>query len=193
MTIRVDTMRRIDHLAGVPLCALLSPFVLLFDWLRNLVGQPSASPKKVLFIELSEMGSAILVDPAMRETIKRGAQIYFLIFKSNQVSLELLKTVPNHQVLTIDASGIVPLILSTMKVLWQIHQLKIDPPISLLEEKKKLIDLDLLKTKLKDTNINVDNLTEKEIIRLSYWCNFSKDKLCKKIEDFFKEKDIIRK
>ena len=106
MTIRVDTMRRIDHLAGVPLCALLSPFVLLFDWLRNLVGQPSASPKKVLFIELSEMGSAILVDPAMRETIKRGAQIYFLIFKSNQVSLELLKTVPNHQVLTIDATGI---------------------------------------------------------------------------------------
>ena len=131
MTIRVDTMRRIDHLAGVPLCALLSPLVLLFDWLRSLVGQPSASPKKVLFIELSEMGSAILVDPAMRETIKRGAQIYFLIFKSNQVSLELLKTVPNHQVLTIDASGLAPLILSTLKVLWQIHQLKIDTVIDL--------------------------------------------------------------
>ncbi len=131
MTIRVDTMRRIDHLAGVPLCALLSPFVLLFDWLRKLVGKPSASPKKVLFIELSEMGSAILVDPAMRETIKRGAQIYFLIFKSNQVSLELLKTVPNHQVITIDASGLVPLILSTLKVLWQIHQLKIDTVIDL--------------------------------------------------------------
>jgi hypothetical protein len=35
MTIRVDTMRRIDHLVGVPLCAILTPFVILFDWLRN--------------------------------------------------------------------------------------------------------------------------------------------------------------
>ncbi len=131
MTIRVDTMRRIDHLAGVPLCALLSPFVILFDWFRYQLGKSNLSPKKVLFIELSEMGSAILVDPAMRETIKRGAEVYFLIFKSNRISLELLNTVPNHRILTIDASGLLPLIVSTVKVLWQIHQLKIDTVIDL--------------------------------------------------------------
>ncbi len=131
MTIRVDTMRRIDHLAGVPLCALLSPFVILFDWFRYQLGKNNLSPKKVLFIELSEMGSAILVDPAMRETIKRGAEVYFLIFKSNRISLELLNTVPSHRILTIDASGLLPLILSTVKVLWQIHQLKIDTVIDL--------------------------------------------------------------
>ena len=105
MTIRVDTMRRIDHLIGVPLCAILTPLVFLCDLIRSLWTSPLKAPKRVLFIELSEMGSAILVDPAMRETIRRGASIYFLIFKSNQISLELLKTVPNHQVLTIDASG----------------------------------------------------------------------------------------
>jgi len=131
MTIRVDTMRRIDHLAGVPLCALLSPFVILFDWLRRQFGNQSSSPRKVLFIELSEMGSAILVDPAMRETIKRGAEVYFLIFKSNRISLELLNTVPNQRILTIDASGLLPLLFSTLNVLVKIHRLKIDTVIDL--------------------------------------------------------------
>lgn len=131
MTIRIDTMRRIDHLAGVPLCALLSPFVILFDWLRRQFGNHSSSPRKVLFIELSEMGSAILVDPAMRETIKRGAEVYFLIFKSNRISLELLNTVPNQRILTIDASGLLPLLLSTLNVLVKIHRLKIDTVIDL--------------------------------------------------------------
>lgn len=131
MTIRVDTMRRIDHLAGVPLCALLTPFVLLFDFLRKQLGSVSSSPQNVLFIELSEMGSAILVDPAMRETIRRGANIYFLIFKSNQASLQLLKTVPAEQIITIDASGLFSLIQSTLKVIFKIHRLKIDTVIDL--------------------------------------------------------------
>jgi len=40
------------------------------------------APKNVLFIELSEMGSAILVDPAMRKLQKEaGANLHFAIFK----------------------------------------------------------------------------------------------------------------
>ncbi len=131
MTIRVDTMRRIDHLAGVPLCAILTPFVYLYDFIRGLLSQAPSSPKKVLFIELSEMGSAILVDPAMRETIERGAQIYFLIFKSNQASLNLLQTVPKNNILTIDASGFFPLLRTSLLTLIQIHRLKIDTVIDL--------------------------------------------------------------
>jgi ADP-heptose:LPS heptosyltransferase len=77
------------------------------------------------------MGSAILVDPAMRNTISRGAEIYFLIFKSNQASLDLLKTVPSKNILTIDANGLGSLIISTIKVLLKIHQLKIDTVIDL--------------------------------------------------------------
>ena len=78
--------------------------------------------------------------------------------------------------------------MKTYQLLQIIHQLKIDPPSK--DVKKKSIDL--LKTKLQDTDINVDNLTEKEIIRMSYWCDFTKVILCKTIEDFFKEKDIIK-
>ena len=93
MTISVNAMRAIDHLVGVPLCAIVSPFVVAIDWIKNLFSRDHATPKKLLFIELSEMGSAILVDPAMRNAKARGAELFFLIFKSNRASLTLLNTV----------------------------------------------------------------------------------------------------
>ena len=93
MSISVNTMRAIDHWVGVPLCALVSPFVALVDRIKNLFTPALESPKKLLFIELSEMGSAILVDPAMRNAQARGAELFFLIFKSNRASLSLLNTV----------------------------------------------------------------------------------------------------
>jgi ADP-heptose:LPS heptosyltransferase len=131
MTIRVDTMRRIDHLAGIPLCALLTPWVKLGDRLRALTGRKPGRPEKLLFIELSEMGSAILVDPAMREARARGAALYFLIFKSNQASLSLLNTVPPEQVLTIDASSFFALCATTLSALIKIRRIGIDSVIDL--------------------------------------------------------------
>ncbi|MEY3839597.1 MAG: hypothetical protein RIR08_330 [Pseudomonadota bacterium] len=82
MAISVNAMRTIDHWVGVPLCAIASPIVALLDILSRPFTR-SGDPKKLLFIELSEMGSAILVDPAMRKAQANGAEIYFLIFKSN--------------------------------------------------------------------------------------------------------------
>ena len=94
MSLSVDTMRTIDHRVGVPLCALFSPLVALLDWITLLIKGPAGAPRRLLFIELSEMGSAIIVDPAMRDAQARGAEIFFLIFKSNRASLTLLNTVP---------------------------------------------------------------------------------------------------
>ena len=79
MAISVNTMRAIDHWVGVPLCALISPVVALMDSIKNIFTSAPHTPKKLLFIELSEMGSAILVDPAMRNAQARGAELYFLI------------------------------------------------------------------------------------------------------------------
>ena len=59
----VDRMRMIDHRVGVPLCFLTT-------FLVKLLGRSAPAgtpPKKVLFIELSEMGSTILADPAMKK------------------------------------------------------------------------------------------------------------------------------
>jgi len=131
MTISVNTMRAIDHWVGVPLCAIASPLVALMDGVKNIFGRSPETPKKLLFIELSEMGSAILVDPAMRNAQARGAEIFFLIFKSNRASLTLLNTVKPENIFTIDSSSLGGLIKDTLRFLIIARHHRIDTVIDL--------------------------------------------------------------
>ena len=131
MAISVNTMRAIDHWVGVPLCAIVSPVVALVDGIKNIFTRDNKTPKKLLFIELSEMGSAILVDPAMRNAQARGAEIYFLIFKSNRASLTLLNTVKPENIFTIDSSSLSGLIKDTLRFLVVARYHRIDTVIDL--------------------------------------------------------------
>lgn len=131
MTISVNTMRAIDHWVGVPLCAIVSPVIALIDGIKNVFNRGPETPKKLLFIELSEMGSAILVDPAMRNAQARGAEIFFLIFKSNRASLTLLNTVKPENVFTIDSSSLGGLIKDTLLFLLLARKHRIDTVIDL--------------------------------------------------------------
>ena len=131
MTISVNTMRAIDHWVGVPLCAIVSPFIALIDGVKNIFNRGPAAPKKLLFIELSEMGSAILVDPAMRNAKARGAELFFLIFKSNRASLTLLNTVKPENIFTIDSSSLGSLIKDTLRFLILARKHRIDTVIDL--------------------------------------------------------------
>ena len=131
MTISVNTMRAIDHWVGVPLCAIVSPVIALIDGIKNVFNRGPETPKKLLFIELSEMGSAILVDPAMRNAQARGAEIFFLIFKSNRASLTLLNTVKPENIFTIDSSSLGGLIKDTLLFLILARKHRIDTVIDL--------------------------------------------------------------
>jgi len=131
MSISVNTMRAIDHWVGVPLCALVSPLVALVDRIKSIFTPSLEAPKKLLFIELSEMGSAILVDPAMRNAQARGAELFFLIFRSNRASLSLLNTVKPENIFTIDSSSLGGLIKDTLRFLWIARCHKIDTVIDL--------------------------------------------------------------
>jgi ADP-heptose:LPS heptosyltransferase len=124
-------MRAIDHWVGVPLCAIVSPFVALIDAVKNIFNRGPETPKKLLFIELSEMGSAILVDPAMRNAQARGAELFFLIFKSNRASLTLLNTVKPENIFTIDSSSLGGLIKDTLRFLIVARMHRIDTVIDL--------------------------------------------------------------
>jgi ADP-heptose:LPS heptosyltransferase len=128
---KVDTMRMIDHRVGVPLCALVSPFILISDALKDAFKGKVGKPRKVLFIALSEMGSAIIVDPAMREAIAKGAEIYFLIFKANRQSLDLLNTIEPTNVFTIDSSNLFSLARDTICFLARVRTRGIDTVIDL--------------------------------------------------------------
>jgi ADP-heptose:LPS heptosyltransferase len=88
-------------------------------------------PQRVLFVELSEMGSAIIADPAMRKMRATGAELYFVIFTKNASSLRLLGTVPQENVFLIDESGLLPLALSSLRFLFWTRRNKIDTVIDL--------------------------------------------------------------
>lgn len=126
---KVDTMRRIDYYVGVPLCFLGSicqKFVSLLSKRTNNI------PKNVLFIELSEMGSAILVDPAMRKLKKEaGANLHFAIFKKNKPSLDFLGTVPTENIYTIQEDNVFAFVLDTLKFFFWTRKRKIDAVIDL--------------------------------------------------------------
>ena len=126
---KVDTMRQIDYYIGVPLCSFGSIFQRL---VRLLTKNDMKPPKKVLFIELSEMGSSILVDPAMRKLKKEtGAELYFAIFQKNKPSLELLSTVPTENIYTIREHNMFAFVIDTLKFLFWTRNRKIDAVIDL--------------------------------------------------------------
>ena len=129
----IDLMRKVDYFVGVPLCAVATPFVRLASLFSSHVSkQNSHAPRKVLFIELSEMGSAILVDPAMRkiQTVA-NAELFFVIFKSNAASLRLLGTVPVANVFTIRENNLVNLAIDSLRFLLWTRKNKIDTAIDL--------------------------------------------------------------
>ena len=110
----VDFMRKVDYFAGVPLCfagTVARKLAALFSAPRT-----DTAPRNILIIELSEMGSTILADPAMRK-LKRelGANLFFAIFRKNRPSLELLGTVPDQNIYTIDAGSLPSFAADTLK------------------------------------------------------------------------------
>lgn len=126
---QVDTMRAIDFWAGVPLTFLATRLVRLADWLRPRRHRPL---RRVLFIELSEMGSTILADPAMRKLQREaGVELFFLIFKKNRPSLELLRTIPEENIHTLREDSMTALSCDTLAFLAWVRQRRIDTVVDL--------------------------------------------------------------
>lgn len=125
---KVDSMRAIDRWVGVPLCFLLS-------LLLRLVGgsaPPAATPRRLLFIELSEMGSTVLADPAMNKAVRLfGAELYFLIFRRNAPSLALLGTIPAANVFTLRDDSLIHLIADSLEFFRWARRQRIDTVIDL--------------------------------------------------------------
>ena len=125
----VDTMRNIDHYAGVPLTFLGTVIKKTLDFFTP---PTSVKPKNILLIELSEMGSAIIVDPAMRKLKENiEGELYFVIFSKNKVSLQLLETVKEENIFTIDESSIINLAKSSIEFLKWCRINEIDSVIDL--------------------------------------------------------------
>ena len=122
-------MRRIDRLAGVPLC-FLATIILKLWW--QFWRKPPRPIQRILFVELSEMGSTILADPAMRKAHERtGAENYFVIFARNADSLEIMGTIAQRNVFTIRTNSFWHLTFDTLAFLFWTRRNAIDTVIDL--------------------------------------------------------------
>jgi ADP-heptose:LPS heptosyltransferase len=125
---KIETMRKIDYGVGIPLSFILTCLRFLFPS-RKL---KSEKPKKVLFIELSEMGSAILADPAMQRTVnKHKAEIFFVIFKRNKASLDFLNSVDEKNIFTIEDTSLLNIVLDSIRLFLWCEKNEIDACIDL--------------------------------------------------------------
>ncbi len=127
----LDLIRAIDKWAGIPACFFVSLAYRILDRLkygRRHEPLQGTTHRKMLFIELSEMGSAILACPAMKYVLRRypGAELYFLIFEQNRFSVDILDVVPAERVLTIDIRSPLVFLLSTLKALAVMRRAHLD-------------------------------------------------------------------
>ncbi len=126
---KVDTMRWIDRCVGAPLCALATPLVRLW---HMAFARPSPSAPRLLFIEMSEMGSTILAEPAMRKARERlGAELFFVIFRRNVGSLDLVGTIAPANIFTIRDTSIIHLAWDTLAFLIWTRRKRIDTAVDL--------------------------------------------------------------
>jgi ADP-heptose:LPS heptosyltransferase len=124
---KLKTMRAVDFWIGVPLCFACTQLV-------RLLGKPKgpAKPERVLFIELSEMGSAVIANPALEKAKNAlGAEIFFLIFERNAESVRLLDTVPDANIVTIRDTSLTRLALDSFRFLLWARKANIDTIVDL--------------------------------------------------------------
>jgi ADP-heptose:LPS heptosyltransferase len=128
-----NAMRRIDYHLGIPLCFLITCFYRLQRLLGFQRLDSNENPRNVLFIELIEMGSTIIAYPAMRELKRRypDANLYFVLFKQIEETIDLVDVVPKENVFTIDNASPLSVLKDTVKFMWRCRRRKIDTVINL--------------------------------------------------------------
>jgi len=128
----IKIARIIDRFLGVFICSILS---VIESCRKHLFckERTKASPKKILFLGLSEIGSAILAVPAITTTKERypDAEIYFWIFKENADVLYLLGFIPKDNIIVMRSRNIFILFVDILRNLRKIRKEKIDTIIDM--------------------------------------------------------------
>ncbi len=124
----INIARFLDRWLGLPICFFLS--VLNKTTLNK---HPNRQINKILFLELSEMGSAVLSYPAMREIRQAypGAELYFWIFEKNKDSVRALGIIPEKNLITMRSKNLSTLFIDTFMNLRRIRKDRIDVVIDM--------------------------------------------------------------
>jgi len=126
----IAMIRMIDRWVGMPVCWVLTLWERLVSrWRRT----PPVTPKHLLCIELSEMGSAIIAYTALQklQAMYPDAALYFLIFAENQESIALINVIPPEHIFTIRHQTPGAFAADTLAVLQKLRALPLDTLLDL--------------------------------------------------------------
>ncbi len=129
---KIKIVRFIDYWLGIPLCFLFSVISKAKNFLFHKV-RPISCPRKILFIEFSEMGSSILAYSAMVKAKKLypKAELYFLIFQENKEVLDFIDVIPSQNIITIRFNPFTFFLGDMIKSIHHIRKNNIDTVIDL--------------------------------------------------------------
>ncbi len=117
----VNFMRTIDRKVGIPICFFLS----IIHGIGKIFSPPKIikKPRRILFIELSEMGSIVLAYSLFKKTkeLFPGAELYFLTFKENRHAVDILGIIPKENVVTVSSRNIFGFLLSSISATWKLR------------------------------------------------------------------------
>ena len=119
----IDFQRTVDRYVGVPLCAFAS----LLD--RVLPRRaPAPSPRRIVVILLSEMGSLVLAQPMFAALHARypDASLHVMLFGKNREALDLMASVPPENVIVIDDRSLGGLVRTLFAALRTLRRLRPD-------------------------------------------------------------------
>jgi ADP-heptose:LPS heptosyltransferase len=125
-------MRAVDFWIGVPLCFLLT-LVARLQRLFGLAAEPTDGPRKILFIQLAEMGTMVVAYPAFRKAreLFPAAELHILCFQQIRSSVEILDLIPRDRIHTIEADSLWPFLRDTLLWPWRARRLGVDPVVNL--------------------------------------------------------------
>src|SRR5215471_20087222 len=130
LPVRISALQRIDRWLGIPLCAVLTLIRLLLEpTIRAFRGQV----KRILFIKFAEQGSTVLAYPAIQRAIKMVGRenTYFVVFEENRFVLDLMKVLPQENVIIVATSSFPALFITTLKAIIRCRKLGIDAVVDL--------------------------------------------------------------
>jgi ADP-heptose:LPS heptosyltransferase len=127
----VNFMRTIDRKVGIPICFFLS----IIHGIGKIFSPAKIirKPQRILFIELSEMGSMVLAYSLFKKTkeLFPGAELHFLTFKENRHAVDILGIIPEENVVTVSSRNIFSFLLSSISAIWKLRWKKISVAVDM--------------------------------------------------------------
>lgn len=129
---KVNILRKVDYYIGIPACFLLS-IICRLQQIFSSKETGESDPRGIIFLEFSEMGSAIMAYSAMRKAkeIYPDATLYFWTFKTNEEILYILDILPKNNIITVRNSNMLVLFIDLSRNLLRIWKARIDVVIDM--------------------------------------------------------------